>query len=246
MATKYEHYIMFRKKLPDDPRVHKMSSKLRTNSGSVLGALVRLWILADDFANEDGRFEYTKEWIDGRVELPGFCDALPDDWLTEDEDGTLYLPSYQALNTNSTKARFEDAKRKRGVRKKTDKRPQKNGQNQNKGKERKGKEKDPCPASRPDEKYLSTAQWIFEKIKEMNPDHKEPNLERWANDIRLMHQQDKRTDMEIRNLFDWVCGDEFWRTNVLCPAALRKQWDRLTVKRNTAKLPKPKPKLKSI
>lgn len=133
--SKYENYIMFRKKLENDPRVLKMSEELGTHVNMVLGALARLWFLADDFADETGRFQYTKDWINKRVDLPGFADALPEDWL-QVKRGVLYLPNYQALNTKSTKARFEDTKRKREERLSEETRTT-TGQKRAKGKERK-------------------------------------------------------------------------------------------------------------
>ncbi len=137
--SKYENYIIFRKKLENDPRVLKMSETLRTSINEVLGALARLWFLADDFADKTGRFQYEKEWINKRVGLPNFCDALPEDWLQE-KRGVLYLPNYQALNNKSTKARFEDTKRKREERTSEESRTNA-GQNSHTRKERKRKEK---------------------------------------------------------------------------------------------------------
>ncbi len=108
------------------------------------------------------------------------------------------------------------------------------------------KEKPSCQSTRFDGEYLETAKWIYEQIKKINPDHKEPNFEKWANDIRLMHQQDRRTDKDIREMFSWANGDEFWRANILCPGTLRKRWDQLAARRNSDASPKtqPKPKLK--
>lgn len=81
------------------------------------------------------------------------------------------------------------------------------------------------------EEDFSTAEWIYSKLLEMNPTHKEPNLTQWANTIRLMREQDKRADAEIRDLFTWANQDDFWSTNILSPATLRKQWDKLVIKR---------------
>ena len=81
------------------------------------------------------------------------------------------------------------------------------------------------------EQDFLTAEFILSKIRELNPTHKEPNLTQWADTIRLMREQDNRTDTEIRELFSWANQDSFWSTNVLSPASLRTQWDKLTIKK---------------
>lgn len=82
---------------------------------------------------------------------------------------------------------------------------------------------------------LLTAKSIFKKIKQLNPSHKEPNFKTWANDIRLMREQDKRTLKEILDLFRFANNDNFWQRNILSPAKLRKQWDTLTIQKNQSK-----------
>lgn len=77
------------------------------------------------------------------------------------------------------------------------------------------------------------ARWMFATIQKINPEHKEPNFARWANDFRLMREQDKRTPRGIVQLFEWVIKDPFWRANVLSPAKLREQYDQLVVRRST-------------
>jgi len=81
-----------------------------------------------------------------------------------------------------------------------------------------------------DEADLTTARWMVEKIRAILPEFKEPNLDAWANDFRLMRERDNRTDDEIRLVFEWANGDSFWQSNILCPAKLRKQFDALAIK----------------
>lgn len=78
----------------------------------------------------------------------------------------------------------------------------------------------------------SSAVYIHNKIKELNPNAKDPNLDKWANEIRLMRERDKRSHEEIMKIFTWANNDPFWRTNILSPSKLRKQFDQLTVKSN--------------
>jgi hypothetical protein len=91
------------------------------------------------------------------------------------------------------------------------------------------------PAYTPED--LETAKAIWEDIRAMQPDRKPPSLDKWANDVRLMRERDGRTHQEILALFRKANRDEFWRLNILSPAKLREQWDRLTLKLNGAARP---------
>lgn len=78
---------------------------------------------------------------------------------------------------------------------------------------------------------LKAARWIFDKALTVNASLSEPNWVEWANTIRLMRLQDKRTHYEICELFKWANEDDFWQKNILSPTSLRKKWDQLTTKR---------------
>lgn len=78
---------------------------------------------------------------------------------------------------------------------------------------------------------LKAARWIYDKALTVNASLSEPNWVEWANTIRLMRLQDKRTHYEICELFKWANEDDFWQENILSPSKLRKQWDPLTTKR---------------
>ncbi|MBS2936110.1 hypothetical protein KFV99_27830, partial [Klebsiella pneumoniae] len=78
---------------------------------------------------------------------------------------------------------------------------------------------------------LKAARWIFDKALTVNASLSEPNWVEWANAIRLMRLQDKRTHYEICELFKWANEDGFWQGNILCPSKLRKRWDQLTTQR---------------
>lgn len=78
---------------------------------------------------------------------------------------------------------------------------------------------------------LTCAEFIHGKVLVVNPTAKAPNWAQWANEIRLMREQDRRTHHDICSLFKWANLDPFWSANVLCPKTLRKQWDKLQAKR---------------
>ena len=82
-----------------------------------------------------------------------------------------------------------------------------------------------------DENDLETAYFIFDKIRVLNPQQVTPDFHGWADVVRKMRMIDGRSDADIRSLFSWANRDSFWRTNILSPAKLRKQWDKLWIKR---------------
>lgn len=107
-----DDWIKFRKKLPRDPRVLVASRKCHATRVTICGALVALWCLADDYAEDSGLLPgYTSEDIDREVELPGFCLSLPPDWF-ELRDGSVYLPNYQEHNGRTARQRAQATGRK--------------------------------------------------------------------------------------------------------------------------------------
>lgn len=80
---------------------------------------------------------------------------------------------------------------------------------------------------------MDIAKLIHSGVLAINPLMKKPNLDRWANTIRLMREQDERQPEEITALFEWANKDGFWQSNIMSPEKLRKQWDTLIVKRKT-------------
>ena len=106
-------WIKFRKSLVRDGRVRIVSRNCHAKTVTVIGALVTLWTLADDYADEDGvLLGYTAEDLDAEVDVPGFAEALPAEWL--DTTGEfLKLPDYQQHNGTTAKARAQAADRKR-------------------------------------------------------------------------------------------------------------------------------------
>ena len=69
---------------------------------------------------------------------------------------------------------------------------------------------------------LATAKHIWEGVHRITPRAKSPNLDSWANTVRLIREIDKFSDQEIRSIFDWANRDEFWSSNILSPTNLRK------------------------
>lgn len=80
---------------------------------------------------------------------------------------------------------------------------------------------------------LSLAETIFSDIRVMHPEHTEPNLNNWANTIRLIRDCDGRKHSEILSLWRWANKHSFWSKNILSPEKLRKQWDQLSIQKKS-------------
>ena len=86
-------------------------------------------------------------------------------------------------------------------------------------------------ALRFDDEDRHVAEWIWELIHRMQPTRKQPNLDQWASEVRLMREVDERTHEDIRDVFAWANSDDFWQTNILSPKKLRAKFDDLDLKR---------------
>ena len=85
---------------------------------------------------------------------------------------------------------------------------------------------------------LAMAKEMFACIQKLNPNHKQPNFEAWANDIRLLGERDGKSYPEIIELFEWANQDRFWQANILSPRKLREKWDVLVLQRNRQAKPR--------
>lgn len=88
------------------------------------------------------------------------------------------------------------------------------------------------------EKDEKCARWLYGVLLNTMPKAKEPNFKAWANDVRLMRTRDERTHREICELFQWAHNHAFWKSNILSPAKLRDQWERLAIQRDQDAQPK--------
>ena len=77
--------------------------------------------------------------------------------------------------------------------------------------------------------HLKLAELLYKQIQNNLPNYKEPDLEKWANEFRLIMERDKREGKEIQDLIIKSQNDDFWKKNILSPSKLRKQYDRLVI-----------------
>lgn len=75
------------------------------------------------------------------------------------------------------------------------------------------------------------AEYLFKQQRKANSTCKAPNFDTWANDVRLMREQDGRQHRDICELFKWAKADDFWSPNIQSPAKLREKWDQLAERR---------------
>ena len=132
-------WIKVRTNLASDPKVVRISSGLvrklsgscpdsvRILSGScpdpvlimsaTVGAILRIWSMADQFASDGILKGMTCETLDQYVGIPGFAlEMVGVGWLVDQGD-SLQLPNYQEHNGTTAKTRAMDQARKNSVRK---------------------------------------------------------------------------------------------------------------------------------
>jgi uncharacterized protein YdaU (DUF1376 family) len=78
--------------------------------------------------------------------------------------------------------------------------------------------------------HLDFAQIAFDELLRHSPNHKQPNLATWAEDVRKMREIDHRDYSEMANVWTWVRNDSFWSTNILSMGKFREKYDQLKMK----------------
>ncbi|EOH58841.1 hypothetical protein [Enterococcus mundtii] len=73
------------------------------------------------------------------------------------------------------------------------------------------------------------------KLIRKNQNIKEPDLDKWANTIRLTIESDKRTGKEVQDMIVWATSHEFWSSVILSPTSLRKHFDTMTAQKDKRK-----------
>lgn len=71
---------------------------------------------------------------------------------------------------------------------------------------------------------------LLVKIVKRKPNLRSPDRLGWIAEMDKILRLDKRTPEQLEELIDWCQQDEFWQDNILSPAKLRKQLDKLEMK----------------
>jgi hypothetical protein len=75
------------------------------------------------------------------------------------------------------------------------------------------------------------AQKLLSKVLEIHPKLKAQDLSKWAKELELLNRVDRRPWEEISSMIDWAFEDAFWVKVIQSPKGLRKNWDKMAVKR---------------
>ena len=78
-----------------------------------------------------------------------------------------------------------------------------------------------------------TAEKIWEGVRNVSGSRREPNLSKWAEDIRKLKNREKVSDSRILEVFNFANTDSFWKTNVLSAGGLSKHWVMLSARVNS-------------
>lgn len=78
-----------------------------------------------------------------------------------------------------------------------------------------------------DSPYMILANLLLRWMVSNNDKTKQPNIQKWADEIRKMHQIDKYDLGDIKKVIVWSQRDDFWSTNILSASKLRKQFSTL-------------------
>lgn len=70
------------------------------------------------------------------------------------------------------------------------------------------------------------------KLIRKNQDIKEPDLDKWANTIRLTIEADKHSGKDVQEMIVWATQHNFWGGVVLSPSSLRKNWDKMSAQKS--------------
>jgi hypothetical protein len=68
---------------------------------------------------------------------------------------------------------------------------------------------------------------LYKRIEFVKPNFKKPDISKWAIEMDKILRLDKRQPNAVLELINWATQDKFWSTNILSPAALRRNLDRL-------------------
>lgn len=85
-----------------------------------------------------------------------------------------------------------------------------------------------------DSPEMKLALLLAKLMRENNPNCKIPeDLQKWCDCFRLVMKIDGREYLDVEDMIYFAQRDEFWKQNILSPQKLRKQYDQLTLKRES-------------
>ena len=112
------NWIKVQTNLRTSPKLVRISSALKWTPVQSLGAVVHLWMIADEHATESGLLEgLTFFDLDSMVACPGLAESMAGvGWLKETAKGVQFV-NYEEHNGSTAKSRAREQKRKAASRK---------------------------------------------------------------------------------------------------------------------------------
>ncbi len=80
---------------------------------------------------------------------------------------------------------------------------------------------------------IETSKLLLNLILKRRPSLERPDIQKWAIDINKLLKREINPE-EIKKVINWCQQDEFWQNNILSTSKLRKQFDQLSLKMETA------------
>ena len=207
-------WIKMRADLLTHPKVVRMMSALKADKFRIVGGLLSVWCLFDAHS-EDGQLSgYTLELLDDMAAWPGFSQAMMSvGWLISGPE-SLELPRFDAHNGQSAKRRAQESDRKRSVRKASASDADKMRTREEKRREDIEEDKSSSLSEEKVTKKYSDddfrfAEGMLKSVLRVAPKTKPPSLEKWADTVRLMREQDGITHSEMAAVFRFANQDPF-------------------------------------
>lgn len=149
--------------------------------------------------------------------------------------GTLFTVCNYALYQDLSNYKADSLERQKNSNRTATEQLQNN--NKNVKKDKNDKKDNNTRRNKFDDTHLSLANLLNNLIHQNNEEAKQPNIESWANDLRIMIEQDKRDPEKVKNAIIWSQKDDFWSGVVLSPKSLRKNYDKMAAQRNRSDKP---------
>lgn len=218
-------WIKLEKSTPDKPEILEMAEFLEIDPDAVMGKMIRVWSWLDS-NSENGHTSNVTSVLIKRITCHNkFPDAMIHVGWLEKTDSGYSIPHYDRHLGKSSKKRALDAERQRKSR---DSSQNSHDQGVTKALPEKRREDKSNTSAQVENKFstddMKLAEFIYSKVLNVLPKAKKPNLNKWADDIRLMRESDKHTHREIQTVFLFANSDDFWKVNIASPGKLRKKF----------------------
>lgn len=78
-----------------------------------------------------------------------------------------------------------------------------------------------------DSPYMKLSKYLYAKMLDNNDKAKEPNYQKWADDMRKLVELDKHDVKEVAKVIEFSQSSTFWYANILSAKKLREKYDTL-------------------